>query len=169
MRITDEYRRANRLLHESNPKYGTSGIKWVAKIASLADAMKCDGILDYGCGKGLLAAALPELKIREYDPAIPGKDEEPKPADLVVCTDVLEHIEPDCLDDVLEHICRLTRQYAFLNIATRPAVKSLHDGRNAHLIVEPADWWKPRIEAFFTIIEWSPVRSQEVNALVRPR
>jgi len=34
---------------------------------------------------------------------------------------------------------------AFLVIATRPAAKKLADGRNAHLIVEPASWWLPRL------------------------
>jgi hypothetical protein len=116
-----------------------------------------------------LAAALPELKIREYDPAIPGKDGEPEAAEFVVCTDVLEHIELDCLDEVLDHIRWLAGKYAFLNIATRPAVKVLPDGRNAHLIIESADWWKTRVERFFTIVDWSPVKSQAVNTLVRPR
>lgn len=169
MRITEEYRKANLSLHKSNPKYGTSGAKWAGKVSVLAPKLQCQTVLDYGCGKGLLASALPELNIAEYDPAIPGKDAEPEPADLVVCTDVLEHIEPSCLDEVLDHIRRLTLKYAFVNVATRPAVKMLPDGRNAHLIIEPADWWKERIERFFTIVDWSPVKSQAVNSLVQPR
>jgi 2-polyprenyl-3-methyl-5-hydroxy-6-metoxy-1,4-benzoquinol methylase len=126
-------------------------------------------ILDYGCGKGNLAVAMPDLAIREYDPAIAGKDGEPEPADLVICTDVLEHIEPNYLDDVLDHIRSVTAKFAFLNIATRPAVKTLPDGRNTHLIIRPQDWWRSRIEKFFEITEWAPDRDWEVAALVRPR
>jgi 2-polyprenyl-3-methyl-5-hydroxy-6-metoxy-1,4-benzoquinol methylase len=169
MRITEKYREANRRLHETNPNYGTSSAKWAQKVVDLVEMTASRSILDYGCGKGHLAATLPQLGIREYDPAIPGKDTEPEPADLVVCTDVLEHIEPSCLDDVLKHIQSVTRKAAFLNIATRPAVKTLPDGRNTHLIIESESWWRERIEPFFDIIEWSPDRSWAVNAVVRPR
>lgn len=98
MRITEEYREANKRLHEINERYGTSGAKWARKVSQLVQSTGSSSVLDYGCGKGLLAAALPELGIREYDPAIPGKDSEPESAEFVVCTDVLEHIETDCLD-----------------------------------------------------------------------
>ena len=167
MRITEEYRRANRLLHETNSKYGTSGAKWTKKAAALIAETKAASVLDYGCGKGLLKAGLPEANIREYDPAVPGKDAEPEPADLVICTDVLEHIEPDCLQAVLGHLRQVSREYTFVNISTRAAVKSLHDGRNAHLIVEPPEWWKARLEEHFQIVDWAPAAT-EVNALMRP-
>jgi 2-polyprenyl-3-methyl-5-hydroxy-6-metoxy-1,4-benzoquinol methylase len=69
-------------------------------------------------------------------------DAAPEPHDIVACTDVLEHIEPDCLDDVLKDIRRCTKKVAFLLIATRPAIKVLADGRNAHLIQQPYTWWR---------------------------
>jgi hypothetical protein len=39
----------------------------------------------------------------------------------------------------------LAKRAVFLVVATRPAKKVLADGRNAHLIVEPASWWLPKI------------------------
>lgn len=45
-------------------------------------------------------------------------------------TGVLEHIEPECLEQVLDHLQRLTRKIALLNIVTRPANKVLADGHN---------------------------------------
>ncbi len=169
MRITEEYREANKRLHKINPKYGSSSAKWAAKVVELVGTTGSRTVLDYGCGKGQLAAALPQLDVREYDPAVPGKDAEPQPADLVVCTDVLEHIEPNCLDDVLQHIRSVTGKVAFLNIATRPAVKTLPDGRNTHLIIQSETWWRARIETFFEIVEWVPDRDWAVSALVRAR
>ncbi len=77
--------------------------------------------------KGLLAKGI-DVVTSEYDPAVAGKDLPPEPADLVVCTDVLEHIEPDCLDDVLSDLARLTKKVLLVNISTRPAVKVLADG-----------------------------------------
>lgn len=64
---------------------------------------------------------------------------------MVCCIDVLEHIEPEYLETVLDELCRLTEGIAFLSIDTGPAVKTLSDGRNAHLIQQPMNWWLPKI------------------------
>lgn len=82
--ITSAYRELNRKLHQQNLAYGVGGGKHADTVQKLITAIGAQSVLDYGCGKGLLAKALP-FPIWEYDPAIPGKDESPKPADLVVC------------------------------------------------------------------------------------
>lgn len=151
MLITDEYRQLNAELHVSNPHYGVSSSRWAPHVADLAARLQTQDILDYGCGKGLLKQTL-GWPIREYDPAIPGKDTPPEPADLVICTDVLEHIEPECLSHVLDDLQRLTRKVAFLNVATRPAKKVLADGRNAHLIQEQLSFWLPQFWERFTLL-----------------
>jgi hypothetical protein len=69
----------------------------------------------------------------------------PKPAQLLACTDVLEHIEPDRLDAVLRHQFNVAELGAFFTIATRPANKVLPDGRNAHLIQELPSWWVQKL------------------------
>ena len=83
--------------------------------------------------------------VREYDPGIKGKDSLPEPAQMVVCIDVLEHIEPDHLPAVLNHLKELTREVLYLTVACYPAQKHLADGRNAHLIIEPPSWWLPKL------------------------
>ena len=152
MRITPHYREMNRQLHVSNEHFGAGGAKWARQVEELARNVNTTSILDYGCGKGELALALPGLPIREYDPAISGKDEDPAPADIVACTDVLEHIEPECLPSVLDHLKALTLQYAVLTIHTGPASKSLPDGRNAHLCQRPVQWWVHEINERFEIV-----------------
>lgn len=143
MLISEDYKQQNRELHKSGV-YGTKGHHYSAKVLNLCELLHTTDVLDYGCGRGTLQASLP-FQIRQYDPCIPGFDDRPLPADIVACTDVLEHIEPDCLDAVLDDIRSLTRQFAFLTVDTRPARKFLPDGRNAHLIQEPADWWFPKL------------------------
>lgn len=106
-------------------------------------------VLDYGCGKGTLAKTLP-FPIWEYDPAIKNKDWPPRPSELVVCADVLEHIEPECLDAVLDDLASLTLDVAYFVIHTKPAGKDLPDGRNAHLIQEGKDWWERKLFGRFT-------------------
>lgn len=157
MLLTERYRELNAALHASNPQYGTSGGKWAAKVHRLAKQYEARSVLDYGCGKGTLLldlltplghaalAGTPTYSVAEYDPAIPGKDERPVRADLVVCGDVLEHIEPDCLYSVLDDLRALTKKAILLIVATVPASKTLADGRNTHLIVEPSEWWLPKL------------------------
>jgi 2-polyprenyl-3-methyl-5-hydroxy-6-metoxy-1,4-benzoquinol methylase len=144
MLISETYRDLNEELHDTNASYGTSGKRHAETVAELANMLKSTNVLDYGCGKGTLNDAL-GFRIKEYDPCIEGKDDEPDLADLVVCTDVLEHVEPDCIDDVLNHIEELALQAVFLTVATQPAKKFLSDGRNAHICLEQADWWLPKL------------------------
>lgn len=154
--ISDAYLEQMRAMHASARGIGHSGRKHASEILAVTRALSAGSILDYGCGAGTLAAALRAqdwpFVIEEYDPAVPGKDRSPRMADVVVCTDVLEHVEPEHLDAVLADIRRLTLTAAFLVISTVPAHKTLPDGRNANLIVESPDWWRDRImRHYFTV------------------
>lgn len=142
--ISDSYKRLNSDLHESNPFYGTGGGGRAQEVAAVADKFGCLGILDYGCGKGDLTRALLLRDVREYDPAIPGKDQRPEPAHLVFCGDVLEHIEPEYLEAVLDDLASLSLKAVLFMVHTGPARKTLADGRNAHLTQQPPEWWLPR-------------------------
>lgn len=158
MLISPAYRDQNRELHARNAAYGVSGQMWSGYVANLIKTEGHMTVLDYGCGKGTLkpcltAAELPCL-VAEYDPAIEGKDAEPEPAELVVCTDVLEHIEPAHLNAVLRHLASKTQRKLFCNISIQASTKTLADGRNAHLIIKPAEWWRDRLAKFFRIVFW---------------
>ena len=61
--------------------------------------------------------------------------------DLVVSTDVLEHIEPQYLKAVLKDMRQRASRGVFLNISCGPSKQVLPDGRNAHLIIEKPGWW----------------------------
>lgn len=144
MLISETYRQQNKALHAARADYGIGGHKWADPIAQLAVSCGARSVLDYGCGKGTLKRSLNDrLRVEEYDPAF--HDALPSPADLVVCTDVLEHIEPGCLLYVLEDLRRCAEKAVFLVVATRPAAKTLDDGRNAHLIVKSSGWWLPKL------------------------
>ncbi len=106
-------------------------------------------VLDYGCGANTSLAkglkSLHKLTYQAYDPGVPRFSAPPVPSQLVVCCDVLEHIEPDYLEAVLDDLKRLTQGVVLLTVSTVPAMKTLSDGRNAHLIQEPMKWWMPKI------------------------
>jgi len=150
--ITQGYRELNQRLHDQG-NYGRRGDKWARKVEEIVAEFNPSTILDYGCGQGALARALP-YAIEEYDPAIEHKSRVPSPADLVVCTDVLEHVEPHLLENVLDHLAALSKRVLFCVVSTRPAKKLLEDGRNAHLIVQDQDFWRPLFEQRFKIHSW---------------
>lgn len=147
--ISSTYKALNRQMHK-NPNFGRIGHRWVPQAVRICQENNFKTVLDYGCGKGTFKQSMP-YETFEYDPGIEGK-ETPKKADLVVCTDVIEHIEPEFLDNVLEHIKSLGKRY-LLVINTTPSDKILADGRNAHLIVEDHDWWRAKLREHFTFTE----------------
>jgi len=163
MLISDAYRQQNMELHRSRSDYGIGGAKWATLVKSLCDIDET--ILDYGCGKGELKKSLFLRSVREYDPAIPGK-EKAEPCDMVVCTDVLEHIEPELLDNVLKHLLEMTKKKLLVNIALVPAKKKLPDGRNAHLSVHDAFWWQAALEKYFKIQSWEIGKNSVTGILV---
>jgi len=148
--ISAAYIEQNRQLHATNLAYGVGGGRHAETIKKIMATLTNPSVLDYGCGKGLLAKEL-SVPIWEYDPAIEGKEESPRPADVVVCTDVLEHIEPDKLLDVLHDLKRCVKNVGFFTIHTKAAIKKLPDGRNTHLIQKHKQWWKNRLAAYFDI------------------
>lgn len=146
--ISEGYRVEQRKLHEAG-NYGTASISYAPLVSQIANRMEVTHLLDYGCGAQCnLAKHLKvdhKLTYQAYDPGVPRFSRRPVPAEMVACIDVLEHIEPDCLDSVLDDLGALSEGVAFLSIHTGTAVKTLSDGRNAHLIQEPMSWWLPKL------------------------
>ncbi len=156
-RISPKYLEMQRALHADPRGYGGRGDKWAGIVLQVAGQYGATSILDYGCGQGSLARALRQVplgavRIDEYDPAIPGKNQAPEFADLVVCTDVLEHIEPDRLPAVLAHLRMLARKALWVVVSIKGSNKVLADGRNAHILIRPSAWWKQEfLRAGFTL------------------
>ena len=167
MLITEPYRQLNAQLHNERADYGVGGHKYAKHVQDLARQSGANTILDYGCGKRTLERAL-GFAIANYDPAISGCEAAPDPADIVVCTDVLEHIEPGCLDAVLDDLQRVTRGLILLTVATRPAKKTLPDGSNTHKIVENQHFWLPRLLARFDLVNFADVGG-EFLAIMKAR
>jgi len=125
--------------------------KKLGKFQSFMDKWQPSSLLDYGCGKGRILADLrdryPNVVCEGYDPAVPmfNKDKF-STYDCVFSNDVLEHIEPEFISQVLGHINTLASKYIWLRIDTVPARKRLSDGRNAHLILEGEQWWLDKIK-----------------------
>jgi len=157
--ITPEYQAEQARLHAERDDYGVASLQYAPMVAALVSRLEINSMLDYGCGKARLVEGLKRqphdrsFVIELYDPAVSEYAGAPDPAELVVCIDVLEHIEPELLDNVLDHIRQLATNYVLLTIHTGPAVKVLSDGRNAHLIQAGADWWLPKLLERWHLVE----------------
>lgn len=152
---TPQYRELIRKAHRET-NWGRGGASWAEPIAAFAKELGTVDVLDYGAGGRTLAPALATrgIKCKEYDPGVPDIAAPPKLADLVVSTDVFEHIEPALIPNVLRHAYLLARTAGYFVIAKQPAKKILADGRNAHLSCHEADWWIERLrEAGWTKIK----------------
>jgi hypothetical protein len=161
--ISPDMLRLNQMLHDSPKGFGGSGWKHWENIIAFCNELHVVTLLDYGCGECTLGRQLNRVAfpvtIREYDPAVRRRAKLPEPCDMVVCTDVLEHVEPDKLQTVLKHIYSLAKKGVYLAIATRPANKLLPDGRNAHLIIEDTPWWRERVKS----LPWKIQREHDVR------
>lgn len=117
-------------------------------VSQIIERMEVSHLLDYGCGAQTnLAKHLQvsrKLHYQAYDPGVPRFAKAPVPAQMVACIDVLEHIEPENLENVLDHLASLAEGILFATVCTVPALKTLSDGRNAHLIQQPMQWWLPK-------------------------
>jgi hypothetical protein len=159
--ISREYREMQEKLHE-NPEYGVASVYYAPVVADIARSTGATELLDYGAGKGRLGPTLREkfglhLEVHHYDPAIPAWSATPQPCRLVACIDVLEHIEPDLLDNVLEDLKRVVSDVGIFTVHTGAALKSLPDGRNAHLIQRPVSWWLPKFMERFELAAFNRI------------
>lgn len=164
--LTPEYKSQLVKKHQTSP-WGGGGWTWIPDVARLivAHRLKQPTVLEYGSGrrtfKQTMAWAMPHVHVTEYDPGVSGIDIVPTGQfDLVLCTDVMEHVERQFVDQTFDRLHAYTLHATIFNIACTPSKSTLPDGRNAHITVEPPAWWRGRIERLWPDIE---VRSDHKN------
>jgi hypothetical protein len=172
--ISQEYLEQQQALHQ-NPNYGIASLSFAPIVADVIRQTGVQSVSDYGAGKqnllvGLKSAGIDSVDYYPYDPAFEEYGE-PKAADLVCCIDVLEHIEPDKLENVLLDLARITVNFGFFSIHMGPAAKILSDGRNAHLIQEPSSWWLPKLSKYFDVLHLQShqMMGDGIWLIVRPK
>jgi hypothetical protein len=173
--VTDEYKALLKQTHaQANPKkpWGLSGGRNFGSrvVEFLEKRPEIKTVLDYGAGQRTLekfvkanCSRYSELVWTNYDPGIDGIDTLPEEKfDLIVSSDVLEHVEPEQLPQVLKYLYEHNKYYQYHLIACDPCGSKLPDGRNAHLIVEHPDWWAHQFRDHGTIMYYA-------NEMVRKR
>ena len=147
----ERYIDLHKQLHKSSLHFtGKSLQHWIAEIDELMITHNCKDMLDYGCGKALFWPEQWMKKIQGYDPAVIKFSEEPGPADMVICTDVMEHIPESQVDNTLKHINSLSNKWTFFVIDTKKAKKKFLNGENCHLTIKSPFWWQNKLNEFCT-------------------
>ena len=154
-------------LHKEKGKFqGISLIPLVPTLINITKENNCKTLLDYGCGKAVpyMKKKCKELGIRRpiqelcnldsfdlYDPAYPKYNKlYNKKYDIVICTDVMEHIAEQDIDYVLKDILSHSKKTVFLNISCQPALKHFKEGKfkgqNVHVSVFDGHWWSDKVK-----------------------
>ena len=161
-----------KLLNDKNKLYYESNLtifNMVNEISLFIDYLKPKNILDYRCGNGVLLKLLrhkyPKINIDGYDPAIKEFSVIPNNHyDMIINTDVLEHIPKSDIADVVNHIKSLSNN-AFFCLHHGKALTILSNGENAHITIEPKEWYHNLMKKYFDII--IPLKARNpINSIV---
>jgi len=147
-----------KILHNEKDNYGSaaSSFKYYFKdILELIRSNDLKKILDFGCGKGVLVKKLNSQNVNciGYDPAVENFKSFPSDIDdfdLVVSTDVFEHLNENCMTEEFDLIKSCNPKFLYFNIATNTAVNKLPNGINCHTIVKKHSWWEEKITTEFS-------------------
>lgn len=75
-------------------------------------------------------------------------------AEYGYCTDVMEHIPPHQVDQVLANVLH-TAQHVFFQISCVDDVCGKIIGHPLHLSVHPYEWWLKKLQQFDAVVHWS--------------
>lgn len=136
---------------------GLSVMNHVKSIRQLVREVDAKTMLDFGCGRGDAYKSphklhhhlgLPRHAVTLYDPAFRPTSALPTGKyDLVVCSDVLEHVPEHEVDEFLTRLFAYAKKAVWASVCCRPAKKFFPDGRNLHVTVQPYEWWEARFDA----------------------
>jgi len=137
-------------------------------------------VIDFGCGTGrgaLMLALLSKLNVTMVDFVgncldpevrdmlttqahalrfVKADLEKPLPvaAEYGYCTDVMEHIPPEKVNAVLNHILRAA-QHIFFSISTVEDTCGVLIGEPLHLSIHPYAWWLDQFNQRDCVVHWS--------------
>ncbi len=177
MLITPEYKQTLLDIHATTIFGDTAGKYAGDSIVSLLKANpEIQTILDYGCGVGTLKQWVEDKGITDkdwtlYDPGVAEFQQVPTGKfDLVITTDVLEHVEEIMLNNVLKHLRSMTGKFLYNEIACYFCRDSFRSGPyvgwDLHINLKAPDMWKKRlahpslsvIESYPSLLEGWKVR-----------
>lgn len=140
--------------------HGLSILQHADSIGKMVRMTRAKTLLDFGCGRADAYRSphkvwhqwgLARADVTLYDPAFNRDNVLPTGKfDIVVCSDVLEHIPEEEVDAFIDRLAGYARHGLWASVCCRPAKKKFADGTNLHVTVRPYDWWWQKISAAAT-------------------
>ena len=151
--MSEEYIKQYEILHKQDKSYGASHEDYLEEVSLFIEYLQPKNVLDYGCGKGVMLNNLikkyPKINFYGYDPAIPKYKEIPsQKIDMIINTDVLEHIPEEYLPEVMKEISSLCSN-CFFALHHALAYTILPNGQNAHCTIKPPFWYQNMMTQYF--------------------
>ncbi len=151
---------------------GTSLQKWIFTIRNIIIKHKIKSLIDFGCGKAIRYIDICKITdkttgqkkiyknvadywgIRDYvlyDPGVTAFSKFPNSQkDLVICTDVMEHIPAQDTIKLLTEIYELANKAVFFAIEiNNVSNKKLSDGRDVHINLKTKEEWNKIFQNIF--------------------
>ena len=150
----------------SNRKYReqADGIPVVRRAFVQMSCQPGETLIDWGCGSGQCASAFQKmgLQVTGFDiahncldkgidiPLVVGTLWEPPmelESDFGFCTDVLEHLPPDYVEQSIEAISMRTLRACYFQVDTVPdsSGPKMSPPQRLHLCVRDPDWWLEKL------------------------
>lgn len=151
-----DYIKQYELLYKIKKNYGKTSIKLYDMLEKIINHLNILSVLDYGCGKSKLLDLIKKnkkIKIYRYDPAIKKYSKLTKnKTDLVICTDVLQHVPLYDLDRVLKEIKSKGIYILFYIKCTNHKTK-LPNKTYANCTVYDKKWWLEKLSNYYDDIK----------------
>lgn len=151
-----DYIKQYELLYKIKKNYGKTSIKLYDMLEKIINDLNILSVLDYGCGKSKLLDLIKKnkkIKIYRYDPAIKKYSKLTKnKTDLVICTDVLQHVPLYDLDRVLKEI-KSKGVYILFYIKCTNHKTKLPNKTYANCTVYDKKWWLEKLSNYYDDIK----------------
>ena len=151
-----DYIKQYELLYKIKKNYGKTSIKLYDMLEKIINDLNILSVLYYGCGKSKLLDLIKKnkkIKIYRYDPAIKKYSKLTKnKTDLVICTDVLQHVPLYDLDRVLKEIKSKGIYILFYIKCTNHKTK-LPNKTYANCTVYDKKWWLEKLSNYYDDIK----------------
>ena len=151
-------------LHKmSGGKFFGGKVRGLEVVVDLVSRTSPRSMLDYGSGKAKQYTVRRQhmawggLEPVCYDVGVPRLAKRPTGTfDGIICADMMEHIDPSDVDEVLADIFGFSshrdppaESFVYFHICCVPSVhKRLEDGRDVHLTIEPPEFWNEKLNGF---------------------
>ena len=154
---------------------GLSLLNNADQVGKFIRRLHAQTVLDYGTGAGdayrsphkiYKTWGLPISSITLYDPSFKRHEKKPdRRFDVVVCSDVLEHITEDEVPRFIADLFNHAKLGVWASVCCRPA-KKVFPGTdiNLHCTIKPMEWWREQFaaaQALFTglDLQWELVET----------